>query len=299
MYEEATGNPPINELTRAQGVGFRAWLLAKGGASSTAADRLDYVKGFLNFACQELEAIPKNPWAGLSIDFTTESPRRPWSTEQLQTLSRQSLYTSYAPPKAWRAGQDAAYWVPLLGLFTGARIGELAQLRTADVETIDGVLVLRITDEAEGATVKTSAGHRVVPVHEELKRLGFLEYVEAIRQEGEPALWPAIKHRKGKPGAYLSQWFGDFRRSINEAALPDFHSFRHTVRSRLASQGVGDPMIDVLVGHEVKGSTGARTYTHRTTADLKQALDRLNYPGVNFPRVFATPAWKSTKEPKK
>ena len=42
------------------------------------------------------------------------------------------LFTAYAIPGASMAGKDAAYWLPLLGLFTGARISELAQLHTDD-----------------------------------------------------------------------------------------------------------------------------------------------------------------------
>jgi hypothetical protein len=44
-YEEATGNPPIATLTRAQGVECRAFLLAKGTTAKTARDRFDHIKG--------------------------------------------------------------------------------------------------------------------------------------------------------------------------------------------------------------------------------------------------------------
>jgi integrase len=209
---------------------------------------------------------------------------------------RTSLFASYAIPGGWQPGQDAAYWIPIIGVFTGARVSELAQLRVVDAETVDGVAVLRITDEADGSSVKTEAGRRVVPVHEELIRLGFLDYVAAIRTAGSVSLWPALRLLRGKPGNYFSGWFSDALRKVDEQTkLPDFHSLRHTVRSRLASAGVAEPMIDALIGHEVKGSTGARTYTHRTTADLKAAIDRLTYPGVPLPRVFKAPAGKPTK----
>lgn len=292
LYEEATGNPPMSELRRSDGGAFVAWLLAKGGASSTAADRLDYVKGFLKHAYRELEAIPRNPWEGLKIENSTESPRRPWSLENLRRLLALPLFASYELPTTWRAGLDAAYWVPLLGIFTGARISELAQLRPNDIETIDGVEVFRFTDEAAGASLKTETSRRDVPVHEELKRLGFLDYVDALREARAESLWPGLRHRSGKPGGYLSQWFGELRKSVEGAGLPDFHSFRHTVRSRLASAGVAEPTIDTLLGHLVKGSTGARVYTDRTPADLQRAINMLVYPGLVIPRVFTAPAWK-------
>lgn len=294
LYEEGTGNPPMASLTRLQGSEFKAWLLARGTTAKTARDRFDYVKGFLNFASRDLELIPRNPWEGLAIEYTTTVPRRPWSTEQLQKLMALPLFASYAIPAGWQSGQDAAYWIPLLGVFSGARVSELAQLRVVDVQTVDGVPILRITNEAEHASIKTEAGRRVVPVHAELISLGFLDYVDAIRKTGATSMWPALRLAKGKAGSYFSQWFSEVRKTDAQDVLPDFHSLRHTVRSRLASAEVAEPLIDALIGHEIKGSTGARTYTQRTTADLKRAMDRLAYPGVPLRRAFTAPAWKPT-----
>ena len=255
MYETATGNPPLNALTRNHGVECRAWLQKQGVSSKTVRDRFDYIKGFINFASRELELIPRNPWEGLAVEHKTENPRRPWSTGQLQTLTASPLFGSYDLPTDWHAGGDAAYWIPRLALFTGARAGELCQLQTSDVETVDGVPVLRITDQGEGKTLKTTASRRIVPVHSELQRLGFLEYVKAIQEAGSISLFPALRLAPTKPSNYFSSWFKSVRAVDGGGELPDFHSFRHTVRSKLASAGVAEPMIDTLCGHEITGST--------------------------------------------
>lgn len=70
--------------------------------------------------------------------------------------------------------------MPLLGLFTGARLGELCQLRTVDVQMVGGLPALVLTDDGEDQSIKSEAGHRTVPIHSELLRLGFLEYVETM-----------------------------------------------------------------------------------------------------------------------
>lgn len=46
----------------------------------------------------------------------------------------------------------------------------------------------------------------------------------------------------------------------------------------MAEAGVQEGVIDRLVGHEVKGSVGARVYTHRTPKSLSDAIEVLNYP---------------------
>ncbi len=295
MYEKATGNPPLSELTRAHGVECRAWLLQQGLSSKTSRDRFDYIKGFINFASRELELISKNPWEGLAIDHVVAKPRRPWSLEQLQTLTAKPLFVSYQLPNDWHAGGDAAYWIPLLGIFSGARVGELCQLGPDDIETIDGVPSLLITDVGDEKTVKTEAARRTVPVHSELIRLGFLDYAKAIKALKSKSLWPALRLAPTKPSNYFSAWFKTIRAVEGGKELPDFHSFRHTVRSKLASAGVSEPMIDVLIGHEVTGSEGSKVYTERTPEDFRRAIERINYPGLSLAKAYSSPVHLQAK----
>jgi integrase len=299
LYEESTGNPPISALTRAQGSDCRAYLLAMKITAKTARDRFDYIKGFLNFATRELELLSRNPWEGLAIEYTTTTPRHPWSAEQMAVLFAKPLFSAYALPSEWGAGGDAAYWIPVLGIYTGARIGELCQLETVDIETVDGVALIRISDQGEGQSVKTAAGRRVVPVHPELIRLGFLEYADAVREARAVRLFPALPLNPTKPSNYFSAWFSTQRAVKDAAVLPDFHSFRHTVRSKLASVDIAEPMIDTLIGHEVKGSTGAKTYTYREVESLKKAMAMLVYPGLSLPRVFTAPVHTKQGVPSK
>lgn len=63
------------------------------------------------------------------------------------------------------------YWVPLLGLYTGARINELAQLFLVDFQAQGDVQVISINDDGEGKRLKTKASKRLVPIHPELVRL--------------------------------------------------------------------------------------------------------------------------------
>lgn len=286
LFEAFTENTPLVQLTRAQGDAFRTWLQLpeRKTTSKTARDRLNWVKSLLKFAFQDLEMLPRNPWEGMEIEFKTTHKRRPWTDGELNTLLSQPLHAAYVLPKDNKAGRAAAYWVPLLALYTGARVGELAQLAVADIVNIGDIPVLSITDEGEDQFVKSSAGIRKVPIHSELVRLGFLDYVANMRSIGANRLWPDLPSRKGRPGGYFSHWFGIYRHALGLGRFPDFHCFRHTVRSQLAEAGVPEQVIDCLVGHEVKGSTGAKVYTHRSMTTLKKAIEILDYKAVtNLP----------------
>lgn len=282
LFEKWSKNTQVQQITRAQGDGFRAYLQTLGTSSKTAHDRLTWVKSLLVYAYRDLELIPRQPWEGIDIEHRTENKRKPWTAAELQTLFGQPLFTSYRLPKLVNAGADAAYWIPLLGIFTGSRISELAQLQVADIDTDSVIPQVSITDEGTGQQVKTDSSIRSLPIHSELISLGFLEYVSDMRSAGHTRLFPLIKMRAGKPGAFFSRWFNENK----PEGLPDFHSFRHTVRSVLAEAGVSEPVMDRITGHKVKGSTGTRVYTHYSAEFMRQAVEQIKYPSLSLRKVY-------------
>ena len=291
LFEQQTGKPALQQLTRSQGDAFRAWLQTLPTTSKTARDRLNWVKSLLKYAAQELEVLPKSPWVGIDIKSKTTVRRHPWSDADLATLFGHPIWQTGQLPGDTKAGREAAYWIPLLALYTGARCSELCQLTVANVTVKGGVAVLAITDEGDGQQVKSAAGVRFVPIHHELIRLGFFKYASSI---AGPSLWPSLPQRAGKPGGYFSQFFGQLRRDLGIPPQTVFHSFRHSARTRLADAGVAELIIDRILGHESGGSVGARVYTHVPIQTLKSAIDTLNYGTVRLEEVAAAPVTEAT-----
>lgn len=275
LYETHTNDIPIAALTRVAGDDFRAQLLQLSQTTKTARDRLNWIKGLLNFASDDLAVIPKNPWHGIDIKSKVTTPRQPWTSEYLAKLFDHPIWRHGQLPADKKAGQDAAYWIPLLALYTGARCSELCQLRVIDINREKQIPTITFTDEGESQRIKTNAGKRTIPIHSELVRLGFLNYVDSQHSIN---LWPALPFRKEKPGGYFSQWFGTLR---DQLEIPDaivFHSFRHTTRSNLVITEVREPIIDKILGHETSGSVGAKTYTHIPIHTLQKAIERIPVP---------------------
>lgn len=286
LFEGFAPDTFLEGITRNQGDAFRAWLRDRPGASKTARGKLTYVKSLLKFACQTLEWIPKHPWVGLEIKAATESPRRPWTAAELEKLFSSPIHTAHLLPTHWRAGGASAYWIPLLGLFTGARMGELCQLRTVDVQAIEGIPLLVITDDGEGQQIKSEAGKRAIPIHSELLRLGFLEYVQAMRETGKDVLWPTLRHRLGKPSGYYSEWFSTHRKAQGlTESRPDFHCFRHTVRPLMRRAGFSESTMDEITGHKKGGSIGTVVYDHFTLEEIQKAIEAIQYPALVLPVV--------------
>jgi integrase len=102
------------------------------------------------------------------------------------------------------------YWGPLLGLFHGLRLGEIAGLLVRDVAEEGGEPILLLRDGKR--PLKTKAARRDLPLHPELIRLGFPDFVERRRKETageEELLFSGQKaYARNQWGRGLGEWFG-------------------------------------------------------------------------------------------
>jgi integrase len=215
---------------------------------------------------------------------------------ELRLLFNSPVFTTNVRPKG--GGGEAAYWLPLLGLFTGARQGELAPLCAGDVSTDEatGVVFITVTDDDErGTRVKTASSRRVVPIHPELVKLGFLDVVEESRKQGgrTARLFPLLK--PGPRGGYAeawSKWFGRYIRGLgitNKDRV--FHSFRHGFKDALRAAGESEDINDALTGHSGRGvgrSYGAKEMMRRFGLPrLAEAVAKVRYPCLDLSRLYA------------
>ncbi|MCQ4005349.1 tyrosine-type recombinase/integrase, partial [Klebsiella pneumoniae] len=82
------------------------------------------------------------------------------------------------------------FWLLPLGLYTGARLNELCQLRVHDViQDVHGVDLIDINDNGYNKSLKTGPSARQIPICSKLVEMGFLNFVEERRQaDGNDAL---------------------------------------------------------------------------------------------------------------
>lgn len=234
----------------------------------------------------------QNPAQGVKVVGGAKSARRdkraPFTIDQLQTIFAAPLFTGCRSDRDYRRRgkhriRDHRFWVPLIGLFSGARLNEIGLLRRKDVQEVDGIRCFRITDEgAADRHLKTAAAERLVPIHQELLRLGLLEYVERIANATDRifADWP-----KGADGYYssvMSKWFGRF---LADLGLTDrrlvFHSFRHTFIDGLRAARIEMPIRAALVGHET-GYVEELYGRGYPAAVLHEAVDAIAYPKLDL-----------------
>ncbi|MCW2243171.1 site-specific integrase [Azospirillum canadense] len=232
-------------------------------ATKTVNAYMNNLSALFNWATDE-QYMASNPARKLSAGSSGRSRRKPFTTDHLITIFRAPLYCGckddrdgYAEPGPFRE-RRGRFWVPLLALWGGLRLNEACQLDTTDVVEVDGILGLHI--HAEGPLndkhLKTAAAHRFVPVHPELDRLGFRDFVRTTRAAGAIKLFPDLP--RGRGGYYsepFSKWFGRF---LDKCGLDDpsltHHSFRHSFRDALREAEVLREVVKALGGWEREGT---------------------------------------------
>jgi hypothetical protein len=132
--------------------------------------------------------------ATITIKATSTDTRPPWTRSHLEMLFSSPVFTGggharhrlkeMKPSRVWH---DAAYFAPLLWYYTQACREEICGLRVDEVVLDHPVPHFFIKDnnvrgsEDELAGEKRLARRRALPLHPELLRLGFADYVGAIQ----------------------------------------------------------------------------------------------------------------------
>lgn len=285
-----TQDKPASEITKSDIVGFKDNLLADGKASATIAKQLNLLKAILQTAADN-DMLALNPATRVKIpkQKTVTKSRIPFSTSDLQTIFTTDIYTTGERPRA--GAGEASYWIPLLALWTGARLEELGQLLVDDIQEEAGIRYLHITNEGGDKSVKTTSSRRKVPIHPDLVRYGLMEYVECVRSTGHARLFPLISSAVGRQKtASFSQWFGRHLRKVLkiEDSRKVFHSFRHGFKDACRNSSISSEHHDRLTGHAsgtIGDSYGGEYYPLKP---LHEAMKVLRYEGLDLSHLHTS-----------
>jgi integrase len=140
----------------------------------------------------------------------------------------------------------AKRWVPWLLAYSGARVGEMTQLRKQDVTQEGKHWVINILPEA--GTVKNDQARRVV-VHPHLIEMGFIKFVKGA-PSGYLFLRPATDGDVLGPLQGVKNRLAEFARSlVSEKAVDPNHGWRHRFKSVCRAVGIDTEIRDYLQGH--------------------------------------------------
>ncbi|MEQ9210549.1 MAG: tyrosine-type recombinase/integrase, partial [Pseudomonadales bacterium] len=197
-----------------------------------------------------------NPAEGVTVKVNKRKKSRPnyfREDERYKILNQSRHYHSKGREREKLS--RAKRWIPWICAYTGARVGEIAQLRKQDIRLEEGVWIINITPEA--GDVKSKAA-REVPIHNHLIEVGLIEMVREARDgylfiDVEPG-----KHPRGKVQTLKNDLAEFVRIVVPDPDIQPNHGWRHTFRTLAREiQGIDSKVIDDIVGHAPK-SVGDR-----------------------------------------
>ncbi len=322
-FVSLVGYKPINKYTKADGRVFKLLLLKlpanwnkydvlKELPIDKAADKaaedglppmsdsnvnklIGFVSSFWHWAKENFDDALANPFKGLKIKTTKDvrDERDPFSTEELGTIFKAPIFTGCKSRRQWQQQgslilrDTGLYWVPLISLFTGMRLGEIIQLYTADVREEDGILYFSVNKDGEDKRLKNSNSRRDIPVHPMLIDLGLLDYVERQRQSNEQRVFPDLP--MGEDGYYSSPFSKHFSRFLKSVGVKRsknaFHSFRHSFEDACRDSDVPKETMDAIQGHGEDGQS--RRYGRGYMLQKRsEAMNRIRYRDLDLSHLL-------------
>lgn len=212
----------------------------------------------------------------------------------------------------------AKFWAPLIGLLSGARLGEIIQLELNDIRQEDGIWYFDITTESDEATsgkeLKTSGSRRRVPIHSMLIKMGLLDYVGQRKEHPLRPIGLFDHYVRGAPGKgkAITEWFKGGPNGVDRNGKPrmrygyldrcgvlcrpdqrtdgssvSFHSFRHTFADAArqgtlpSGEAVRDEDIRWILGH-ASGLTTTRYGKGKGLSFLSSIVETVQFLEVDL-----------------
>ncbi|GBR35430.1 tyrosine-type recombinase/integrase [Gluconobacter kondonii] len=268
LFIEAFGDLPVSQVTGTTAGDFHDLLLGLPATHGKSKSRLPIRKAVEAAKEQGLETVsgktvknhfsrlsslwsvlvqreivPKNPWMQWSFNTTKKTERRCWTDEELSLLT-QAQWEHRGISRRTYAGMVN------VALYTGLRLGEICNLRCQDIENVQGVACFHVRPHPEDSWApKSTAGTRLVPIHSQLIKAGIMSFLKP----GQHFLFSDLPtSSEGVRGAAFGQAFSKLKTKLDLPAEITFHSFRHTVSTKLRNQNASfrELWIDRVLGHE-------------------------------------------------
>jgi len=258
---------------------------------STINKRLIALSSLFKYA-EENDYVERSPVKGQLLPKTShnrEKPRIEYTPEDLTIIFHAPIYMGCHRYFRLRQGteiiKDAMYWMPLLGLFTGAREDELLQLSPSDIHFEEEGKIWYIDINVEGGKkVKSSSAIRQIPIHNELIRCGFLDYIESMRAKYSKRIFPEIP--LGVGGSFSEVFSKQYNRYVDKIGVTDkrkvYHSYRHGMTTKIAAIYPDNEGIQCrITGHTPARTSSIVIYGVRRLTTLNDIIQKVSF-GVDL-----------------
>ena len=200
-----------------------------------------------------------NPFKGMKLKRTVipRDERDRFSESDLKKIFGKENYIHFTNIEK---GRYELYWVPLIGVFSGLRLGEICPLYFDNIRRVEGHHRKRrwcfdIVEEPNRPDkhLKTKSSRRIVPIHDTLIELGLIDFIDLLKKNdpNRKRLFEELPYVDDSYNSRVSEFWND--RYLPKLGLKtnkkNFHSIRHTVSDHLKQKGIEPHFINELMGH--------------------------------------------------
>lgn len=315
--QEVTGKTRVSLITRADIVRFQLQEADRINKSTGRRNKPQSVNKKLALVAAVLARVhtdflkprgianPMERLTKLKVHASDVIDKQDLSVEQLLALFSGPVHRRNFRPVG--GAGEAAFWMPILGYSLGFRMAELAQLSVNEVLLRDGVWCIWVTtsvvdgepttDEMTSSerelqlvnSLKTAQSRRIVPIHPEVLRLGFIEFVQWTRMQGSTQLFRDIRaDSKGSMSGNFSAWYLRYLETVKiKRPGVDWVSFRHTFKTACRGIKMPQDLADYLEGHAAdRDSQEYGRFMPKTLLDLISVVE---LPGLKGVPVWTPP----------
>lgn len=277
-------------MTDDDAVAWKDKLTGKGAGGRTINEIwLTGARTVFNWVKRQ-KKLTGNPFDGVQVAVARSGPTRDkFRDEDAETILKATLLP--LGPRTSEHLRLAVRWVPWLCAYTGARSGEMTQLRKQDIEQHrDGFWTLRITPDA--GTVKGSMPRTVV-LHDHLIDQGFIEFVR--KAKAGPLFYDPKSVKADRevdpldpprpPYVIMRQKLADWvrKQGVTDPGVGPNHGWRHTFRRRAARAKIEERIRDAFCGHT--DPKVARRYELPDLEELAEAIKEFPRYPVDVPKA--------------
>ncbi|MCF3932290.1 site-specific integrase [Acuticoccus sp. M5D2P5] len=272
------GHDDAQQVTRADILAYKDHRLSQGVSVKTVkGSDLSSFKSVFGWAVEN-DRLPSNPAEGVTIrvgrgDRKDQSRLKGFTDAEVLAILKEA--STHEPSRTEKPKTTAArQWVPWILALTGARVGEIVQLRKEDVFEQSGRWVIRITPEA--GNVKTGQT-RLVPLHRQIVERGFLGFV-AGSADGHLFVTPDPSDPHGALKGLTNRLRRIMREVVPDENVQPFHAWHHRFTTLARELGCDDAMVRAVVGHA--GRDVHDRYGDHTIAAMARVIDAV--PLINL-----------------
>ncbi|EOB3566556.1 integrase [Vibrio vulnificus] len=250
---------------------YRDHLIEKGLSAKTVKEYIAANKQFFDY-CERIELIERNIFKAVkapkSRGTKASQQRDRWQLKDLKRL--------FSSPE-FRKKDTQFQWTTKLQLYQGCRPSEV----TNDIQVIEGVSCITVSDSDAEQRLKTSNAFRTIPLHYQLIKEGFLDYVQERREQKQKQLFDYKPHGENKDWSFRYRTnLGKLQTTIGMKpnARPTAYSFRHTFIDELKIADIPEHIVAEIVGHAHPNITFGRYGKQANIQQLNEAVNK--FPSV-------------------